>query len=378
MEKFDICFINLSLKPGGGNRVILELFHRLVSDNYKCRIINIIYSYSNGFSKTSGLKSNLLFSFIKRKSYLATFANLFLTLSHLLVYRKSYQLIIVNNPIIAPLFAFLKFNNIYYFIQADDYAIFDDKFLIRNTFMLKVYKLITKTITYNFYANRYLFNSAYSFEKFSKVSKQNILNPTFVLPGVDLTIFSSISNPNLVDGSNSESIVIATILRKNPWKGSEDYLRAVKSILEKPDIDSNNYRFLGITNEDISNLPIFEDIEILEPRNDNELSTYLNQSHIFVVTSWWEGFGLPGLEAMACGCFLITTRNGGCDEYAVNRKNCMMYEPRNVQQLISLILEVSNDKNLRKEIAKYGVETAQKHSWGHSTSELLKLFSEKI
>ncbi len=55
----------------------------------------------------------------------------------------------------------------------------------------------------------------------------------------------------------------------------------------------------------------------------------MNISHIFISTSWWEGFGLPSLEAMACGCALILTDAGGVNEYAIANENCLMYEPKN-------------------------------------------------
>ena len=36
-----------------------------------------------------------------------------------------------------------------------------------------------------------------------------------------------------------------------------------------------------------------------------------------MLTSYYEGWGLPGTEAMACGCALVSTRNGGVDSYAI-------------------------------------------------------------
>ncbi|NLQ06430.1 glycosyltransferase family 4 protein [Cylindrospermopsis raciborskii] len=372
MKKFDICFINFSFKPGGGNRVILELSESLAKKNFSCRLISLVNNNNRGFSKISIIREESIFSFIKSDYKLAPVINLFLTLSHLVADRNNYRVIIINNPLIAPIFGMLGFSNVYYYIQADDYRIFDDRFLIKSSLLLHFYRFITKSITYNVYGERYLFNSHFSFEKFSEISKQNIPNPFLILPGVDLSIFTPSSEKySRLEKDSSRPIVISTILRKHPWKGSLDFLRAVRIIGETNELDS--YRFVAITNEDISSISIPKQVKILYPKNDRELSGCLNQSDIFIVTSWWEGFGLPGLEAMACGCAVITTRNGGCNEYAVDKVNCLMYEPKDVQQLTKLILELSHNEPLRKEISKSGIKTSQDHSWDNSASALVSL-----
>jgi glycosyltransferase involved in cell wall biosynthesis len=376
MNKFDICFINLSFKPGGGNRVILELSESLERKNFNCRLISLINKNDRGFSKISDIKDESIFCFFKSDSRLALIFNLFLTLFHLFSHRNNYRVIIINNPLIAPVFGMLHFSNIYYYIQADDYRIFDDRFLIKSNLLLRFYKFITRSITYNVYQGRYLFNSQFSFEKFRQISRQNICSPFLVLPGVDLSVFTPTSQKySRLGGHNSQPIVISTILRKHPWKGSLDFLRAVEIISETNKLDS--YKFVAITNEDISNFSIPKQIEILRPKDDKELSAYLNQSDIFVVTSWWEGFGLPGLEAMACGCAVITTRNGGCNDYAVDKLNCIMYEPKDVEQLTKLILDLSHNEHLRKEISKSGIKTSQDHSWDDSASALVSLCNVK-
>lgn len=68
------------------------------------------------------------------------------------------------------------------------------------------------------------------------------------------------------------------------------------------------------------------DAQTLKP---DEIAYYMNLSHIFISTSWWEGFGLPPLEAMACGCAVILSNSGGVNEYAQLDDNCLMFDPRN-------------------------------------------------
>lgn len=374
MRRADFCFVNLSFKPGGGNRVIIELANCLIDSNYTCRLISLIPSKGGKFSKLECSSKIKISSFLKSNSSLVIFVNLLLTLIHLMVARKRYKVIIINNPFLAPIFGLLRLKNMYYYIQADDYRIFDDQYLVKNKILLGLYKYATKVITYNIYKENYLFNSRFSFERFTEISRQAIVDPIFILPGVDLSIFFSLSSKHS-DEKSIRPIKVATVLRKHPLKGSRDFLAIIENISRILNDESPGCEFVAITNEDCSHLTIPGNVQILRPRNDVELAQILKQVDIFVVTSWWEGFGLPGLEAMACGCTLITTRNGGCNEYALDKVNCMTYESQNSEELEGLVLQLAKDKDLRETISKNGIKTAQSFSWKSSASMLEKLLT---
>lgn len=281
-------------------------------------------------------------------------------------------MIVINNPLIAPIFGLLNFDNLYYYIQADDYRIFDDRFLIKNSFLLWLYKQTTEKVTYKIYGDRYLFNSHFSFDKYKDLSGNNISNPHFILPGIDLSIFSSFQRNDItLKVDELKPITVSTILRKHPLKGSQDFLNAVTTICDQG--NGGKFNFVAITNEDVSSFSIPQQVKLLHPKNDQELSLNLNQSDIFVVTSWWEGFGLPGLEAMACGCAIITTKNGGCNEYAKAELNCLMYDPKDVESLVNLIIKLGENHALRKKISECAITTSLNHSWDFSASKLLQL-----
>ncbi|MBW3562986.1 MAG: glycosyltransferase family 4 protein, partial [Actinobacteria bacterium] len=53
-------------------------------------------------------------------------------------------------------------------------------------------------------------------------------------------------------------------------------------------------------------------------------------AEVFVVGSYFEGFGQPGLEALACGTPLVTTDNGGCRDYAIDRETALVVPPGDV------------------------------------------------
>ena len=97
-----------------------------------------------------------------------------------------------------------------------------------------------------------------------------------------------------------------------------------------------------------------------------QVAEILNDSAIFMCTSIEEGFGLPGLEAMACGCALATTNCLGIMEYA-NSKNSLISKPKDVKAMYKNIDKLLSDKELRIELAKKGNKDAQ--IWNLETSQ---------
>ena len=353
-----VCFLCLNVNPGGGNKVIFELSNQIkISKEYDYEIITIqsqkLEDLSYSFSKINDLKTICLG--LKGVSTLKLIYNLIITFLHITIYAKRYNTIIINSPLLAPIFGFIPRKNIYNYIQADDYKIFDTKFSNPKSLLLNIYKWATKRISYQIYEDRYIFNSQYIYEQFKLISKRDISKVNLIIPGIDVDIFKTSSI-----NRKSDKIVVSSILRKQPWKGSADFFKAVN---ELPLELSSRCVFVGITNEDISSLGESNNISIERPNSDQELATLLQKTDIFIVTSHWEGFGLPGLESMACGCTLISTQNGGCNEYAIDEVNCILYQSRNYGQLSAILTKLIPNNTLRKEICMESTKVAKEFSW---------------
>jgi glycosyltransferase involved in cell wall biosynthesis len=362
-----ICFVCFSLKSGGGNKVIFEMCDAIEKNrdiNYEIITIDgtAQNSKSYSFSKLNNLRTRCLGSDSNHRFFLIY--NLIVTFIYIYIFSGKYQTIIINSPLLSPVFGLIKKNNIYNYIQADDYRIFDTRVSSTYKFLLILYKLITKYIAYNFYEKRYIFNSKFTYEQFKAVRNKSLDIVNFITPGVDLEIFKPLEN-----WKEKEKIIISTILRKQQWKGSIDFVRAIGNL---PKRILQQVEFIGITNEDISNIPIDDKISICRPSSDEELAELLQQTDIFVVTSHWEGFGLPGLEAMACGCIVISTDNGGCNEYTKDHKNCFLYQQQDVTQLVELIVKTIDNKEM-KYINLGALETARKFTWIETVKALTNL-----
>jgi glycosyltransferase involved in cell wall biosynthesis len=66
--------------------------------------------------------------------------------------------------------------------------------------------------------------------------------------------------------------------------------------------------------------------EYLGHLTPEEVARHMNQTEIVVESSDFQGFGLPGLEALACGAILVSRPNKGIDEYGIDGKNCLITE----------------------------------------------------
>ena len=72
---------------------------------------------------------------------------------------------------------------------------------------------------------------------------------------------------------------------------------------------------------------------------------------IFLCPSWYEGLGLPSMEAMACRCALVASDTGGCLDYAINGKTALVSPPRDIDRLSENIIRLMDDKKLLESIS---------------------------
>jgi glycosyltransferase involved in cell wall biosynthesis len=112
------------------------------------------------------------------------------------------------------------------------------------------------------------------------------------------------------------------------------------------------------------------DVEF-HPRPDDEaLCRLYNEAWFFLQTSIHEGFSLPPIEAMACGCVPIVTAAGGNEEYIEDGRNCIQIPHGDVDGAVAKILPALDDFALRQCLAAAGGETAGRYEWKESHRRL--------
>lgn len=103
-----------------------------------------------------------------------------------------------------------------------------------------------------------------------------------------------------------------------------------------------------------------------------DLPVIYNVAEFFVFPSIYEGFGLPVVEAMACGTPVITSCTSSLDEIAAGA--ALTVDPYEVDALSAAIVKLASDEALRRELSQLGVRRAREFSWSRAAKEMLALY----
>ncbi len=95
----------------------------------------------------------------------------------------------------------------------------------------------------------------------------------------------------------------------------------------------------------------------------SEIADVYRQCDALIKTSVMEGFGLPHLEAMACGCVPITYASGGVMDFCRHGENSLVSGVGNMPSLVGHALEFLSDPKLRSRLKTGALATARSYSW---------------
>ena len=105
---------------------------------------------------------------------------------------------------------------------------------------------------------------------------------------------------------------------------------------------------------------------------DEDLPALYSAAELFVFPSLYEGFGLPPLEAMACGTPVITSNTSSLPE--VMGEAGILVEPRDVRALAEAMERVLTDKGKGREMKGKGLQQAAKFSWEKAARETMEVY----
>lgn len=236
------------------------------------------------------------------------------------------------------------------------------------------------------------------------IFEYNNLNPTikdfvyrqFQLPRFIFTVSNRCAKL-IKEIYNREALVIPNAVEKEIFKPNEDGF----TILKEPYIlmvGNPKLTFKGI-NDIIKAFPVIKKsmpnvklylISPVKPDDEVELKVdkvFVNPSQqqiadlyrnalMYICGSYYESFCLPVLEAMACGCPVVTTNNEGVLEYVQDNYNALIVKKGEPMDIADKAIKLIKDKELREGLRKNGLLTAEKFNWNHITCQLIKLYKE--
>jgi glycosyltransferase involved in cell wall biosynthesis len=107
---------------------------------------------------------------------------------------------------------------------------------------------------------------------------------------------------------------------------------------------------------------------------DEDIPALYSAAEAFIFPSLYEGFGIPPLEAMACGIPVITSNTSSLPE--VMGDAGILTDPRSIEGLAYEMDRLVNDDCLKKDLSKKGIIRAGKFSWQDSAERVLNIYRE--
>lgn len=168
--------------------------------------------------------------------------------------------------------------------------------------------------------------------------------------------------------------------RHDPYKNIDRLITAFANLPNRSDYElwiagSFDSRFTPTLKATVAELGISNQVKFLEYVPYSELPSIINQAIALVFPSLWEGFGLPVLEAMACGTPVITSNVSSLPEAAGDA--AILVNPYNVGEITEAMQTLANDESLQMRLREAGFVRCKLFSWektGEATAAVLRRF----
>lgn len=161
-----------------------------------------------------------------------------------------------------------------------------------------------------------------------------------------------------------QALQIESRVNINEFNGPMDYLRYLFGKLH-PEIA--HYKELVKSSDGVLRIGFVP---------DQDLAAIYSLAAVYIQPSYYEGFGLPVLEAMSTGVPVVASKTQALVEIA---KDAALYaNPYSVSDFASKIKSVVNNETLRRELIKKGFAVSKYYSWEKSANNMLKTYTEVL
>ena len=177
---------------------------------------------------------------------------------------------------------------------------------------------------------------------------------------------------------NNYLLFVSTL---SPRKNVVRLIEAFDLVIRQDDVHQNKLMLIiagkpGWLYDDIfaavKRLNIVNRVLFLDFLDDNDLPAVFNLANVSVYPSLYEGFGLPALEAMACGTPLVTANNSSLPELVEDA--AVLVDAEDVSAIATGIKQVLGNEDLRNALRNRGLERASVFTWKQSAQRVLESY----
>ena len=139
---------------------------------------------------------------------------------------------------------------------------------------------------------------------------------------------------------------------------------------------SGDSRYTPQLRAQVAELGLEGRVKFLEYIPYPELPKVIRQARALVFPSLWEGFGLPVLEAMACGTPVITSNLSALVEVAADA--AILVDPYQVKEIASAMYELSKDSDLHRQLRQAGLQRASQFDWAQTAQATIGVLQQYL
>ena len=166
--------------------------------------------------------------------------------------------------------------------------------------------------------------------------------------------------------------------RKNLGRLFEAFAKLKKGFPElkllKVGASGRSGKYRADTMKKLDSLGITQDAIFVDHLSELDLAYYYSSALLLAHPSLYEGFGLPPLEAMACGCPIVTSNTSSLPE--VVGEAGIMVNPCDIDSLAQAMRQVLTNSELRANMVKRGLEQAKKFSWEKTAEQTQEIYNK--
>ncbi len=174
-------------------------------------------------------------------------------------------------------------------------------------------------------------------------------------------------------GSEQPRKNLVQLLKAFSWLKKETRFKDLK-LVKVGEAGGEEADFRKQTMKVINSLNLNQEVIIVDRVPESELPVYYSGAAVFVLPSLYEGFGLPPLEAMACGCPVITSNATSLPEVVGDAG--IMVDPYDTDNLAKAMRQVLTNDELRADMVRKGLEQSKQFSWEKAAEQTQEIYNK--